>query len=65
MGMTPDETRIRTKSANLARENLHRNCSVEIRSQGPHLGLYCVNSKCRKKNAWISWITKQQAQSLL
>lgn len=63
--MTPQEQRIKTKMANLARENLHRNCPVKIKQTGPHWGLYCDNSKCRKSGSWISWINQQQYKSIL
>lgn len=63
--MTPQEQRIQTKISNLARENLHRNCGVEIKTQGPHLGIYCANIHCKKTGSWISWISKSQAAMIL
>lgn len=63
--MTPQEQRTQTKLANLARENLHRNCQVEIKEQGPHWGLYCSNTRCKKKGSWISWIKQDQVKSII
>jgi hypothetical protein len=63
--MTPDEQRTKTKLANLARENLHRNCGVDIRQAGPHWGLYCGNPKCKRTNAWISWVKQDQLKAIL
>jgi len=63
--MTPEQQRLQTRMANLARENLHRNCGVEIKPQGPHLGIYCANRLCRKSGHWISWISKSQAAMIL
>lgn len=63
--MTPDETRIQTKLSNLQRENLHRSCETEIKKTGPHFGIYCVNPKCRRPGAWISWISQQQVRKLI
>lgn len=63
--MTPDEQRIRTKMANLARENLHRNCSVDIKETGPHWGLYCSNPKCPKTGRWISWVKQDQLGAII
>ena len=63
--MTPDEQRIRTKMANLARENLHRNCSVDIKQTGPHWGLYCANPKCSKTGRWISWVKQDQLKAII
>jgi hypothetical protein len=63
--MTPAEQRTQTQMANLARENLHRNCNVDIRAAGPHWGLYCANPKCKKTNSWISWISKSSSRAIL
>jgi hypothetical protein len=63
--MTPEEQRIKTKMANLARENLHRNCGINIKQAGPHWGLYCSNPKCRKAGSWIDWIKKDQLKNIL
>jgi hypothetical protein len=63
--MTPEEQRTKTKMANLARENLHRNCSIDIRQTGPHWGLYCSNPRCKKTNSWLQWVNKQQLRSIL
>ena len=63
--MTPEQQRTRTKLANLARENTHRNCVVEVKQTGPHWGLYCGNPKCRKKGKWIDWIKKDKLKGLL
>jgi hypothetical protein len=63
--MTPEQTRIRTKLANLQRENLHRNCEVELREVGPHWGLYCNNPKCRKHRSWISWVKQDSLKNQL
>jgi len=63
--MTPDEQRTRTKMANLARENLHRNCAVNIKQAGPHWGLYCGNKKCRKTGKWITWVKQDNLKGIL
>ena len=63
--MTPNEQRTRTKLANLARENLHRNCTVDIKQAGPHWCLYCSNPKCKKTNNWISWIKQDSIKAVL
>jgi hypothetical protein len=63
--MTPDEQRTKTKMANLARENLHRNCNVDVKQTGPHYGLYCSNKKCWRTGAWISWIKQDQFKAIL
>lgn len=63
--LTPDEQRTQTKLVNLARENLHRNCQIEIKQAGPHWGLYCSNPKCRKTGSWIDWIKKDQVRNML
>lgn len=63
--MTPNETRTRTLMANLARENLHRNCQVKIQQTGPHWGLYCNNAKCPHTGKWLSWIKQSQYKSIL
>lgn len=63
--MTPDEQRTRTKMANLARENLHRNCGVDIKQAGPHWGLYCGNPRCRRTGSWISWVRQDQLKAIL
>jgi hypothetical protein len=63
--LSPNEQRIQTKLVNLARENLHRNCSINIKQAGPHWGLYCANPKCRKTGAWIDWIKKDQVKQML
>jgi hypothetical protein len=57
--------RIKTKMANLARQNLHRNCSVDIRAAGPHWGLYCANPRCPKTGSWLQWVNKQNLKSIL
>ena len=63
--MTPEQSRIKTKLTNLARENLHRNCEVKIKQTGPHWGLYCNNAKCKKTGQWISWIKQDAYKSIL
>ena len=63
--LSPDEQRIQTKLVNLARENLHRNCSVDIKQTGPHWGLYCSNPKCKKTGSWIDWIKKEELKQML
>lgn len=63
--MTPEETRIKTKMANLARSNLHRNCKVEIKETGPHWGLYCANTQCPKTGSWLQWVNKRNLKSIL
>jgi len=63
--LSPDEQRTQTKLANLARENLHRNCGVEVKQAGPHWGLYCGNKKCRRTGAWIDWIKKDSLRAIL
>ena len=63
--LTPDEQRTATKLVNLARENLHRNCQVDIKQAGPHWGLYCGNLKCRKSGSWIDWIRKDNVRAIL
>jgi len=63
--LTPDEQRTQTKLVNLQRENLHRNCSIEIKQTGPHHGLYCANKRCRKSGSWISWIKQDQLKNIL
>ena len=63
--MTPQEQRTRTKLANLQRENLHRNCAVDIKPAGPHWGLYCSNPKCKKTGSWISWIKQDKIKAVL
>ena len=63
--LTPDEQRTKTKLSILARENTHRNCSVEVKQTGPHWGLYCSNPRCRKKGSWIDWIKKDKLKGLL
>lgn len=62
--MTPEQQRTQTKMANLQRENLHRNCQVEIKQSGPHLGLYCINSKCKKTGQWLGWIKQKQVANI-
>lgn len=63
--MTADEQRTKTKLTNLARENLHRNCQVDVRQIGPHYGLYCSNLKCKKTGSWITWIKQDSFKSIL
>lgn len=63
--MTPEQQRTQTKMANLQRENLHRNCQVDIKKSGPHYGLYCINKKCRKTGSWLGWIKQEQVEFLL
>lgn len=63
--MTPEQQRTRTRLANLARENLHRNCNVSIKETGPHWGLYCSNPKCPKTNSWISWVKQDNLKAII
>ena len=63
--MTPEQQRTKTKMANLARENRHRNCQVKVQQTGPHWGLYCDNARCYHKGKWITWINQQQYKSIL
>ena len=63
--LTPEEQRTQTKLVNLARENLHRNCQIEIKQTGPQWGLYCGNLRCRKTGGWIDWIKKDQLKNIL
>lgn len=62
--MTPQEQRIQTKMANLQRENLHRNCQVELKRVSPHYGLYCSNKKCIKQGQWLGWINQKQLDKI-
>ena len=41
-------------------QKLHMNCPMEIRTKGPHFGLYCVTH-----NKWMQWIPKHQLESLM
>lgn len=63
--LTPNEQRTATKLANLARENLHRNCQIQIKQTNEHWGLYCGNPRCRRTGSWIDWIKKDQVRNML
>jgi len=63
--MTPNEQRTKTKLTNLARENLHRNCQVDVRQVGPHYGLYCSTTTCKKMGSWITWIKQDNFKAIL
>ena len=45
--------------------SIHENCSVDIRTMGPHWGLYCSNPKCKKTGKWIQWIDKKSYKQIL
>ena len=63
--MTPQQQSIKTRSENLARHNLHRNCAVAIKQVGPHWGLYCKNTKCTAHGKWINWVAQQAMRGIL
>lgn len=63
--LTPQEQSIKTRSENLLRYNLHRNCSVDVKQVGPHWGLYCSNPKCSKTGVWINWVNKRNLEAIL
>ena len=46
--------RERTRSRQQHREQRHRDCPMEFRQKGPHMGMYCA---CH--GTWIQWLRHQ------
>ena len=65
LNMTPQQQRNKTIKARNDREKLHKNCQVEIKSIGPHWGIYCGNIRCQKTGKWISWVKQDQLRAIL
>jgi hypothetical protein len=56
---TPAQISAWSKKKQIAKEQAHMFCPMEVRSKGPHIGLYCA-----QHGTWIKWISQQDAESI-
>ena len=49
----------RSRAQQAERWQLHSRCESEVRQQGPHWGVYCV-----QHGRWIQWIGRDQVRAL-
>jgi hypothetical protein len=57
--LTPQQQSQLSHQTQVAKEQDHMWCRMEVRQKGPHVGLYCA-----EHGTWIRWISMSQARKI-